>query len=45
LAAIVPESNDVPLSEVTVWPTGSLFVQQTVVPGATVSGSGLYAKF
>jgi hypothetical protein len=34
------ESND-PLSAVTLCPTGSLFVQVTVVPAGTVSDTGL----
>jgi hypothetical protein len=32
------------VSESTVWAGPSLFVQQTVVPGATVTDGGTYAK-
>ena len=40
----MPVSNVVPTFEVAEWLKEPLFVQQTVVPGATVVTSGSYVK-
>jgi hypothetical protein len=40
---MLPELN-APISELTVWATAPVFVQQTVPPGATLTVAGLKPK-